>query len=189
MLCLPGIAFQLVIAVPLVQQRSYSFLNVVLGMVSGVGDYLLKQLIFLLCYAVPVVVLFTKTDFFDDEVIEYLLEHHIYHTVEEAREKASQQDWLGFEKQLSEQIRGMKYKPKGHIFLRGKHWHCDSLSTEWLTNSIQICNCLGLIVKIWCLGQQLYFQMKHWNSCLYQHNTTILKFVLNMQSKGNVSQF
>jgi len=51
-----------------------------------------------------VIVLFTKTDFFDDEVIEYLLEHHICQTIEEARVKASQQDWLGSTKQLSDQI-------------------------------------------------------------------------------------
>jgi hypothetical protein len=70
---------------------------------------------------VPVIVLFTKTDFFDDGAIEYLLENHICQTIEEAREKASQQDWLGFQKQFCEQINRMKHQPKGHVFLRGKH--------------------------------------------------------------------
>jgi len=70
---------------------------------------------------VPVVVLFTKTDFFDDEAIEHLLAHQICHTIEEAREKASQQDWLGFEKQLLDQISGMRHQPKGCVFLRGRH--------------------------------------------------------------------
>jgi len=70
---------------------------------------------------VPVVVLFTKTDFFDDEAIEHLLAHQICHTIEEAREKASQQDWLGLGKQLLDQINRMKYQPKGYVFLRGRH--------------------------------------------------------------------
>jgi hypothetical protein len=70
---------------------------------------------------VPVIVLFTKTDFFDDETIEYLLKNKICQTIEEAREKASQQDWLGFENQFFEQIGKMKYQSKGHVFLRGKH--------------------------------------------------------------------
>ena len=71
----------------------------------------------------PVIALFTKTDFFDDEIIEYLLKHHICQTIEEARLKASQQDWLGSTKQLSDQIGGMKYQPKDCVFLRGKHLH------------------------------------------------------------------
>ena len=75
----------------------------------------------------PVVVLFTKTDFFDDEAIEHLLAHQICHTIEEAREKVSQQDWLGFGKQLLNQISKMKYEPKGYVFLRGRHLYCSSL--------------------------------------------------------------
>jgi len=67
---------------------------------------------------VPVIVLFTKTDFFDDEVIEHLLEHHICQTIEEARVKASQEDWLGLKKQLADQIGRMKHQPKGYVFLR-----------------------------------------------------------------------
>jgi hypothetical protein len=70
---------------------------------------------------VPVIVLFKKTDFFDDEAIEYLLKNHICQTIEEAREKTSQQDWLGFEKQFVDQISRKKHQPKGHVFLRGKH--------------------------------------------------------------------
>ena len=75
----------------------------------------------------PVIVLFTKTDFFGDETIEYLLAHHICHSIEEAREKAFQQDWLGFEKQFCGQINGMKYQPKGHVFLKGKHLYFNGL--------------------------------------------------------------
>jgi hypothetical protein len=74
-----------------------------------------------------VIVLFTKTDFFDDEMIEYLLAHHICHTIEEVRKKASQQDWLGFEKQFLEQINRMKHQPKGHVFLRGKNLYFKHL--------------------------------------------------------------
>jgi len=77
---------------------------------------------------VPVVVLFTKTDFFDDEAIEYLLKHQLCYTIEEAREKASQQDWLGFKKRLCDQISKMKYQPKGYLFLRGRHFCFDGLS-------------------------------------------------------------
>jgi len=69
----------------------------------------------------PVIVLFTKIEFFDDEAMDHLLKHKICHTIKEAREKASQQDWLGFEKWLSDSLSKMKYHPKGQVFLRGKH--------------------------------------------------------------------
>jgi len=76
---------------------------------------------------VPVVVLFTKTDFFDDEAIEYLLEQQICETIEEARGKVFEKDWLGFKKQLFDQISRMKYQPKAHVFLRGKVLYFNGL--------------------------------------------------------------
>ena len=98
----------------------------------GTGKGKFSQLLFIYISniascAVPVVALFTKTDFFDDEIIEYLLTHDICQTIEEARVKASQQDWLGSRRQVSDQIRRLKHQPKDYVFLRSKHLHYNGL--------------------------------------------------------------
>ena len=74
------------------------------------------NVIFSFC-AVPVIVLFTKADMLDAQMMEQLVNAGM--NVEEAAMKAPEESVARFEKSFGQQLYKKKYPPKGHVYFRG----------------------------------------------------------------------
>jgi hypothetical protein len=68
-------------------------------------------------YTVPVIVLFTKADMLDAQMIENLINAGM--NIEDAAMKAPEESVARFEKNFSLQLYKEKYPPKGHVYFRG----------------------------------------------------------------------
>jgi hypothetical protein len=66
---------------------------------------------------VPVIVLFTKADMLDAQMIEHLVNAGM--SIEDAAMKAPEESVARFEKNFGQQLYKKKYPPKGHLYFRG----------------------------------------------------------------------
>jgi len=70
-----------------------------------------------LFFTVPVIVLFTKADMLDAQMMEHLVNAGM--NVEDAAMKAPEESVTRFEKNFGQQLYKKKYPPKGHVYFRG----------------------------------------------------------------------
>ena len=66
---------------------------------------------------VPVIVLFTKADMLDAQMMEHLVNDGM--NVEDAAIRAPEESVARFEKNFGQQLYKKKYPPKGHMYFRG----------------------------------------------------------------------
>jgi hypothetical protein len=66
---------------------------------------------------VPVIVLFTKADMLDAQMIKHLVNAGM--NVEDAAMKAPEESVAQFQKNFGQQLYKEKYPPKGHVYFRG----------------------------------------------------------------------
>ena len=66
---------------------------------------------------VPVIVLFTKADMLDAQMIKHLVNAGM--NVEDAAIKAPEESVARFQKNFGQQLYKKKYPPKGHVYFRG----------------------------------------------------------------------
>ena len=66
---------------------------------------------------VPVIVLFTKADMLDAQMIEHLVNAGM--NVEDATMKAPEESVARFQKNFGQQLYKKKFPPKGHVYFRG----------------------------------------------------------------------
>ena len=80
---------------------------------------------------VPVIVLFTKADMLDAQMIEHLVNGGM--NIKDAAMKAPEKAVARFEKNFGQQLYKKKYPPKGHVYFRG--------ATNSFISSLQV-NCI-----------------------------------------------
>jgi hypothetical protein len=68
-------------------------------------------------YTVPVIVLFTKADMLDAQMIKHLVNAGM--NVEDAAMKAPEESVARFQKNFGQQLYKKKHPPKGHVYFRG----------------------------------------------------------------------
>ena len=115
MLCV-GTAFQSMVKPDQLQGQSYiSFQRLVLAEVCKIMIISCSHLLFL--QTVPVIVLFTKADMLDAQMIEHLVNTGM--DFEDAAMKAPEESVAWFQKKFGQQLYKTKYPPKDHIYFRG----------------------------------------------------------------------
>ena len=80
---------------------------------------------------VPVIVLFTKADLLDAQMMEHLVTAGM--NIEDAAMKAPEESVARFEKSFGQKLYEKKYPPKGHVYFRGvtNSFIC-SLQIHWI---------------------------------------------------------
>jgi hypothetical protein len=68
--------------------------------------------------AVPVIILFTKTDMLDAQTMEHLVNAGM--SIEDAAIKAPGESVARFQKNFGQQLYKKKYPPREHVYFRGE---------------------------------------------------------------------